>query len=81
MNKVALEARIELLTVEMNRLKDTYKVLEGHLAETQHWHLQLTNGTSDCVATMDNLNVKESENGEVDNNAKEQTSEIDVCGS
>ena len=41
MNKEELEKRIALINIEMNQVKDTFKKLEGHLAETQHWHDEL----------------------------------------
>lgn len=41
MNKQELEARIMQIDNEMTQLKANYAKAEGHLAECQHWMMEL----------------------------------------
>ena len=70
MNKNELKARIAMITNEMQKVKDHFSKLEGHLTESQHWLMEIEKTEQSVQESIENS--KEQENGDIDKQSEEQ---------
>jgi hypothetical protein len=75
LSKQELQDRVVMINNEMLQLKSNYNKLEGHLAETNHWLMEVIKKEAQEQVDSD----KEKLDGQANNNPEEQAASEELC--